>query len=527
MEGPVFDKKLFLLLIGVGLVFIIWQKYLEYKYPEFYTKKSVAPSTTESPSGNKEVNPGASQVTEQKGPTQIELNTAQLQPSERFIIKTLHWEGVISNIGMGVEQLQDLRFTDRDNRPIFYSELPLFRVVDLDTLHPLVFQVKKVEENHYEGRTQFPGGTELIRHIRINPALGTLDITTELKHVTPSFKGYAIQFGDVIKPQEGSSFFAPSMDFQEFVIRHESTVERFVLSSLEEKTFSMVDLFALSSHYFTVALIDASNLLPMGTIKPSINQAFAYLRYVMPPAGSVNSWKIQAYIGPKSYEQLANVSEALTNVIDFGWFSTIGSYLLKLLKWAYSWVGNWGWAIVVLTIIVRILVLPFAIISYKSMKKMQLIQPKLQALRERYKDDPVALNRETMQLMKNEKVNPLGGCLPMLLQMPVFFALYQVLSHSIELYKAPFIFWITDLSVKDPYFVLPILMGVVLYIQQKITPTTMDPQQAKIMEWMPIIFTVFTLGLPSGLTLYILVSTLFALIQQKLFMMERKREVTQ
>jgi YidC/Oxa1 family membrane protein insertase len=199
--------------------------------------------------------------------------------------------------------------------------------------------------------------------------------------------------------------------------------------------------------------------------------------------------------------------------------------LLRLLKFLNQFTHNWGVAIILLTLVVRLLVLPFNLMSYRSMKKMQMIQPKLKLLRERYKDDPAALNRETMNLMKAEKVNPLGGCLPMFLQMPVFFALYQVLGQSVELYKAPFIFWIQDLSQKDPYYVLPVLLGITLFIQHKITPTTMDPQQAKIMMWMPLIFSLFTLGLPAGLTLYIFISTLFGVIQQQIFMKDKKQEV--
>ena len=165
--------------------------------------------------------------------------------------------------------------------------------------------------------------------------------------------------------------------------------------------------------------------------------------------------------------------------------------------------------------------MPFNIYSFKSMKIMQKLQPEMQRLRERYKDDPQTMNREVMDLMKRNKANPLGGCLPMLLQLPVFIALYSVLGQSIELYRAPFFLWITDLSVHDKFFVLPVLMGITMYVQQKITPNTMDPAQAKVLQFMPIIFTAFMLFLPSGLTLYIFVSTLFGIIQQYVFMREK------
>jgi YidC/Oxa1 family membrane protein insertase len=167
-------------------------------------------------------------------------------------------------------------------------------------------------------------------------------------------------------------------------------------------------------------------------------------------------------------------------------------------------------------------VLPFNVYSYKSMKAMQVIQPKIQALRERYKDDQQKQQQEMMALMRENKVNPLGGCLPVLLQFPIFIALYQVLGNSIELYQAPFGLWIHDLSLKDPFYILPVLMGVTMFIQQKITPNTMDPAQARIMLMMPLIFTFFMVTLPSGLTLYMWIGAVFSVLQQLWFMREKK-----
>jgi YidC/Oxa1 family membrane protein insertase len=157
---------------------------------------------------------------------------------------------------------------------------------------------------------------------------------------------------------------------------------------------------------------------------------------------------------------------------------------------------------------------------------MQKLQPLISSLRERYKDDPQAMNRETMALWKEHKVNPLGGCLPMLLQLPIFFALYRVLGQSIELYQAPFFGWIHDLSLKDPLYVLPVLMGISMFIQQKTTPTTMDPNQAKFMQFLPLIFVFMMVNLPAGLTLYIFINTLSGIILQQIFMHDRKAAAT-
>jgi YidC/Oxa1 family membrane protein insertase len=160
------------------------------------------------------------------------------------------------------------------------------------------------------------------------------------------------------------------------------------------------------------------------------------------------------------------------------------------------------------------------------MKAMQAIQPQIQALKEKYKDDQQKQQQEMMTLMRENKVNPVGGCLPAILQFPIFIALYQVLGNSIELYQAPFGLWITDLSLKDPYYILPVVMGITMFVQQKITPNTMDPAQAKVLQFMPLIFTFFMISLPSGLTLYMLVGAVFSVVQQMYFMRDKRRALT-
>jgi len=221
------------------------------------------------------------------------------------------------------------------------------------------------------------------------------------------------------------------------------------------------------------------------------------------------------YVGPKQMESLKAVGANLDKAIDHGWFSVIALPILYLLKFFYGLVHNWGVAIILLTLFVKLLLHPLTKHSMKSMKAMQKIQPQMKALREKYKNDRERLNMETMQLFKTNKVNPMGGCLPMLLQFPIYIALYRVLWSSIELYRSPFFWFYRDLSAPDPTFVMPILLGVFMWLQQKFTPSaSMDPQQAKMMQIMPIMFTAFMLFLPSGLVLYILVNTLTSVLQQ-------------
>ncbi len=220
------------------------------------------------------------------------------------------------------------------------------------------------------------------------------------------------------------------------------------------------------------------------------------------------------YAGPKKYEILKDLGVGLEHIIDFGMFSIISRPLFWLLKYFYKITGNYGWSIVLLTILVRIPFIPLLNKSQKSMKKLQEIQPHMAAVKEKYKKEPQKAQKEMMQLYKKHKVNPMGGCLPMLIQLPVFLALYKILLIAIELKGAPFILWITDLSVKDPYYIFPVTMGITMLIQQKMTPSSMDPKQAKMMMLMPIVFTFMFLSFPAGLVLYWLVNNTLGIIQQ-------------
>jgi YidC/Oxa1 family membrane protein insertase len=246
------------------------------------------------------------------------------------------------------------------------------------------------------------------------------------------------------------------------------------------------------------------------------------LRVTTPVTGSM---QCRLYLGPKKQANLEAVRSAdITGVIDYGMFKILVYPLLTSLRWIYQYVHNYGYSIIILTFLLTILLFPFRLKQMISMKKMQVVQPKVKAIQEKYrrykKTDPkrAEMNQEVMALYKEHNVNPLGGCLPLLLQMPLLFAFYALLNYSIELRQAPFIWWIHDLSIKDPFYVLPIVMGITSFISQKMTPMTpgADPAQAKIMMMMPIMFTVMFLSLSSGLNLYFLCSNIFQIAFQKI-----------
>jgi YidC/Oxa1 family membrane protein insertase len=229
----------------------------------------------------------------------------------------------------------------------------------------------------------------------------------------------------------------------------------------------------------------------------------------------VISYRLLCYLGPKEQGRLAGYGIGLEKSINYGWFSWLALPFLTILNFFYGYLRNWGLAILALTLVVKLALFPITQGMYRSMRKMQSLQPQIQALKKKFKDDSKALQRETMALYKEYKVNPMAGCLPMVVQIPVFFALYRVLYNAIELRGASFLY-IPDLSQKDPYYITPLLMGATMILQQRLSPTSADPKQAKMMMFMPIIFTAMFLNFSSGLVLYFLFSNIFAIGEQTL-----------
>jgi YidC/Oxa1 family membrane protein insertase len=230
---------------------------------------------------------------------------------------------------------------------------------------------------------------------------------------------------------------------------------------------------------------------------------------------ATQNMNFNGYLGTKEHTVLKAIKPVLTNAIEYGWFTFASKPLFTLLSWLHGIFGNWGWAIIALTLIIRAVLYPLTYKGMVSMQKMKLLAPKLKELKEKYKSDPQRLNAATMDMYKKNGANPLGGCLPMVLQIPVFFAIYRVLLNAVELQGAPWMLWVHDLSRMDHTYVLPILMGASMFFQQRLTPTSFtDPMQEKVMKYLPVIFTFFFLSFPSGLVLYWFVNNLFSILQQ-------------
>ena len=230
---------------------------------------------------------------------------------------------------------------------------------------------------------------------------------------------------------------------------------------------------------------------------------------------ALQTMKFNGYVGQKEFKVLEAINPTLTHAIEYGWFTFASKPLFALLSWLHDMFGNWGWSIIALTLIIRTVLYPLTYKGMMSMQKIKEISPKIKEIQAKYKSDPQRMNAAVMDMYKKHGANPLGGCLPMLLQIPIFFALYRVLLNTAELQGAPFALWITDLSRMDNFYVLPILMGASMYLQQKLTPTTItDPIQQKIFMYLPLVMTVFFVTFPSGLVLYWLVNNMFSIAQQ-------------
>lgn len=330
--------------------------------------------------------------------------------------------------------------------------------------------------------------------------------------------------GDVGARAGGGSFFTGNyVQPPQAILERGGSVERIALSSLAEKgqpngEFKFV---GIDDHYFLASALAAGQTQatfasltlndPNNTQRQLVTMA---LRFAESPRA------VKFFVGPKQFDSLRAVDQDLIRAINFGMFAWLVLPLLNALKWIHGYVGNWGWSIILLTVLINLVIFPLRHKTVVSMRKMQALQPQLKAIQDRYAGlkvtDPARqkMNTEVMNLYKERGVNPASGCVPMLLTMPVLFAFYSLLSQAIELRGAPFAFWIHDLSLHDPFYVTPLLMGASMFWQQKITPSTADPAQQRMMLFMPIVFTAMFLRFPSGLAIYYFTSNLWTIGQQ-------------
>jgi len=345
--------------------------------------------------------------------------------------------------------------------------------------------------------------------------------TVENRSSTPLALGTNLTLADSFPVDgEGSQY-----TFEGPALLNGKHLEEFKLSKIKKpgayREFSGdIKWFGFEDKYFLKAVIIKD--VPQTTVtirrtdEKSVSQTCTLPGVNIMP-GYSQTQELALFVGPKVLGVLKASGNELNKALDFGFFDIIAKPLLISLNWIEKYVGSYGWAIIILTFIIKILLYPLTLKSFKSMKELQKVQPLMKEIQQKYKDDKQKLNQALMKLYQEHKINPMGGCLPMLLQIPILFALYKVFLASIELRHTPFHIWGTwlpDLSAKDPYYITPILMGLSWFVQQKMTPAPGDPMQQKIMMFMPIVFTIMFLNFPSGLVIYWLVSNILSILQQ-------------
>ncbi len=532
----------FLILIGYQYLFVTPQE--EHKQP-------VAEKNVETPAPipvpDQQPKPAPAAPVPAGQPAQFQQPASlPVQEGRDIVVETNKYIAVISETGGGIKsyrlknyreaaapdaELKELITTDsyRD-LPLYFSwgveperaQVPLF-VADKDGL-----TVETGENQTLTMTAQLSSGLQLTRRMTFDPDSYLINMSVDIYNFSET-------------PLQGSPFL--SLTNRPFG----ATTQRYLFSGpaalldgklheikpsdlekAEETLNGNISWAAYSTTYFMTGIIpenQSNQTLKLSADGDMVNSLLVSPEEVIPAAGRLQ-YSYQVYFGPKRITTLREAGHDLERIVNFGWFDKIARPALYLLNFFYGYVGNYGIAIILVTVLIKILFWPIAQKGLKSMKNMQKIQPKMAKLKEKYKNDSARLNQEMMNLYKTYKVNPLGGCLPMFLQIPVFFALYKVLLQAIELRHAPFMLWITDLSAPDrlmigmdiPYLggipVLTLLMGGSMFLQQKMTPSPADATQAKIMMFLPVIFTFMFLNFASGLVLYWLVNNLLSIAQQ-------------
>ncbi len=492
---------------------------------------------------------------------------SSLPPEREIVVTTDLYRATFSSHGACLKQFELLRYKNKQKLPaicfifpfsLLYGEKQLYQDISYKELigsrdnmegcplqtslkgadgisQPAVFTADvgflELDENNQQGTVSFSGssqeGVTLTKQFTFFNDSYYIDYEFALENSSsmPTEIQPAVRWPQAVRKEaqeKSGGFFGGGMggDIQQFSYLIGDTINRTEIKDIEEnKTFTGdIKWSGFEEKYFISALIPYEEEdLKLWLFKPQNGEVVYQLGFPSTNAlpQNQNTFLSSVYLGPKDLNYLEKEKGELGRVVSFGFFDPVAKPMLFILNLFYKFIPNYGLAIIFLSLGIKAIFWPLTHKSQKSMKEMQKIQPKIAELKEKYKDNKEELNRKTMEFYKTNKVNPLGGCLPILIQIPVFFALYRVLLNSIELRHASFIpFWINDLAAKDPTYVSPLLMGASMFLQQKMTPTVGDPAQAKIMLVMPIMFTFMFLSFPSGLVIYWLISNVLSIVQQ-------------
>ena len=463
------------------------------------------------------------------------------------VVESDYYRVTLSNLGGTIKKWELKKYTEKDpetdlEQPIqlVQKEMPVFplslslsgessRVYTMDDA-PLILNSSSPEglvRMAYLGRD----GKKIVKELRFRHDTYLVDLKIETEGYEEAYDlslgtNFGIRdWGDQIGQNAGG------------VTLLDNEVIRKSPMKMEEASTAFsgtAKWFGLQDKYFISALVpsEAKKVGPVSFEKEGEKAISAKIR--LEPGSGVDIHNFMFYVGPKEYDRLNALNVNLDESIDFGWFifgsllpvRMIAKPIFYLLRFFYQFTHNYGVSIILVTVLIKVAFYPITQKSIRSMKSMASIQPKIAAIKKQWANDKEKMNTELMRLYKTEKVNPVGGCLPILVQIPVFISLFNILYTTIELRQAPFFFWVTDLSAKDPYYVLPIVMGATMFLQQYTAPKTMDATQAKIMQFLPIIYTFFFLNFPSGLVLYWLVNNTLTILQQQLMNREPQAQAS-
>ncbi|UCV19010.1 membrane protein insertase YidC [Ferribacterium limneticum] len=526
-------RRLILVMIFTFSSFMLWENWQKYNQPKPATE--AAATTT---AGSAAPTPTAS--LQAKGSPVAPTVSAPVSATETFTVTTDLLKASISAQGGDVVELELLRYKEHDNKDKTF--------VLFDAKHKYQAQAGLIGEGLPTHRSVFKrveGGTTLAeganelklrlestdqnglkvaKILTFTRGSYQIDIAWEIangsdKAIAPHAY-FQLQRDDVAPAGETamvSTFTGPAVftDAEKY-----QKVDFSAIADNKAKFAKTADngWLAMVQHYFVAAWVpkektqrefymrkvEGSNVFQTGVIVPVAEIA----------PGAKGETSVSLYAGPQEQSALKQVAEGLDLVVDYGWLTVVAAPIFWALEAIHKLVGNWGWAIVILTIIIKAIFFPLSAASYRSMAKMKVLTPRLMQLKERFGDDKQRLNQEMMKMYQTEKVNPLGGCLPILVQIPVFIALYWVLLGAVEMRDAPWVLWITDLASADPYYILPVIMMVSMFVQTKLNPTPPDPIQAKVMMAMPLIFGFMFFWFPAGLVLYWVVNNVLSIAQQ-------------
>ncbi len=530
------DKNAFL---AVVLSFLVLYGYQSYFLPPAEEPNQIVYKQDETIASPDKTTPDKS-ITQDKAATVSSVTSTatagitKSQPARTITARNINFSGKKTNVtfsslgGGGIESiaLNDYRAElEKESLPLNRiniskgDPLPLSLTFEAGSLKlgpDTVFEVADSTESSPRFTWTSPSGVTIEKSYVLDPDSYQMKMTVSVKNNSAeTLKGDL-----AINLYEQATVEGDMYTFIGVSTKIGDEIEKKSFEDIKEEEFSIEGKplwFAQEEKYFLSAIIpeeDSKKKIVAKKLRGDlIESALVYPGISLSP-GEGASFSSTFYSGPKDIYLLKDVGAGLEGTIDLGWFHAIAEPLLRFLKLIYSFTGNYGYAIILLTLMIKIVFFPLANKSYKSMKEMQKLQPIMAELREKYKNDKERMSREVMELYKKNRVNPLSGCLPMIVQIPVFIALYNVLMNAIELRHAPFHFWIADMSIKDPYYITPLIMGATMFLQQKMSPSAPDPTQQKVMMMMPVIFTFMFMNLPSGLVLYWIVNNTLSITQQ-------------